>query len=380
MAEDAPYDELDVAGEEDGGRFDRRSDFDDGGNNGTETASQDVPTGDNRDAVARETRTESSDFHGNLYVGNLDHKLTSPELEDAFKPFGPLESALVQTDPKTNESRGFGFVNYVNGEDARKAIEALDNTVLSGRTITVQPAKRTKPRSPTPGKYLGRRNGREVNFPPRCRSPPPPRRDADRGRDRYPAREERPRYRDEAAPPPPRDYDYYDRRAAYDAPPPARDYDRYAPPPRDDYYRRDYYDYAPPPRDAYYDRGGYDYDRRAPPPPARRDPYDRYPDTRGPPPPAAGYRDRGAPPPRDDRYRAPPRDPLPPRRDEPRRDPGGRRADRGPPPPPRDDRGPPPPPRDDRRAPPRDDRYREPAGAPPAREYREPAGNPRRRR
>ena len=62
----------------------------------------------------------------------------------------------VIMDPHTRESRGFGFVEMANGEDADKAIEKLRGEQLHGRSLLIEKAKRKKPRTSTPGQYFGK--------------------------------------------------------------------------------------------------------------------------------------------------------------------------------------------------------------------------------
>ena len=58
-------------------------------------------------------------------------------------------------DPHTRESRGFGFVKMVSAEDADAAKDALQGEVYEGRTLSIEKARRARPRTPTPGKYFG---------------------------------------------------------------------------------------------------------------------------------------------------------------------------------------------------------------------------------
>lgn len=58
-------------------------------------------------------------------------------------------------DPHTRESRGFGFVKMVASEDADSAKDALQGEVYEGRTLSIEKARRARPRTPTPGKYFG---------------------------------------------------------------------------------------------------------------------------------------------------------------------------------------------------------------------------------
>ena len=59
-------------------------------------------------------------------------------------------------DPFTGDSRGFGFVTFSNESCALKAIEILNGTEVKGRRLTVEVAKRNRPRKKTPGMYLGK--------------------------------------------------------------------------------------------------------------------------------------------------------------------------------------------------------------------------------
>ncbi|MEI6055899.1 MAG: RNA-binding protein [Lentisphaerota bacterium] len=84
-----------------------------------------------------------------LYVGNLSYTVTGDSLNKMFSVFGTVESAKVITDRETGSSKGFGFVDMTNAEDAQKAIKTLDGTETDGRKIVVNLAKpkEDKPRS-----------------------------------------------------------------------------------------------------------------------------------------------------------------------------------------------------------------------------------------
>ena len=77
----------------------------------------------------------------NIYVGNLSFDATDASLQEAFAAFGAVDKANVVTDRMTGRSRGFGFVEMGNDEEATAAIEGLNGTDLAGRTITVNIAK-----------------------------------------------------------------------------------------------------------------------------------------------------------------------------------------------------------------------------------------------
>ena len=82
-----------------------------------------------------------------IYVGGLPYSATEQELSDLFAAHGSVQSARVITDKFTGQSRGFGFVEMSSGEEASKAISALNGTQMGGRTLTVNEAKPQEPRS-----------------------------------------------------------------------------------------------------------------------------------------------------------------------------------------------------------------------------------------
>jgi len=94
-----------------------------------------------------------------IYVGGLPYSATEQELNSLFAAHGNVESARVITDKFTGQSRGFGFVEMASGEDASKAISALNGTQMGGRTLTVNEAKPQEPRSGGGGGDRGGRGG-----------------------------------------------------------------------------------------------------------------------------------------------------------------------------------------------------------------------------
>lgn len=76
-----------------------------------------------------------------LFIGNLDYTVTSDDLRDAFSKFGNVIDAVVITDRETRRSRGFGFVEFATPEEAKKAMEAMNQQELKGRKINVNEAK-----------------------------------------------------------------------------------------------------------------------------------------------------------------------------------------------------------------------------------------------
>ena len=77
-----------------------------------------------------------------IYVGNLPWSATEAELSDMFAKFGSVESATIVTDRDTGRSRGFGFVEMAEADDADKAIQAVDGTDMGGRALRVNEAQR----------------------------------------------------------------------------------------------------------------------------------------------------------------------------------------------------------------------------------------------
>jgi len=77
----------------------------------------------------------------NIYVGNLSFDETDETLEATFSNHGEITSARVITDRYTGRSRGFGFVEMPNQDEALAAIAAKNGTDLNGRALTVNEAK-----------------------------------------------------------------------------------------------------------------------------------------------------------------------------------------------------------------------------------------------
>ena len=81
-----------------------------------------------------------------LYVGNLSFDITDQDLEQAFSECGEIVSATVIVDRYTDRSKGFGFVEFAQEEDAQKARETMNGRTLSGREIRVDEARAPKSR------------------------------------------------------------------------------------------------------------------------------------------------------------------------------------------------------------------------------------------
>jgi RNA recognition motif-containing protein len=76
-----------------------------------------------------------------LFVGSLSWNTDDHGLRQAFSPHGEITEATVIADRDSGRSRGFGFVTFADDESANKAIAALNQTELDGRTIKVDVAQ-----------------------------------------------------------------------------------------------------------------------------------------------------------------------------------------------------------------------------------------------
>lgn len=92
----------------------------------------------------------------NLYVGNLPYTTTDEDLREAFSAFGTVSSASVIMDRETGRSRGFGFVEMPEDEEARAALQGLAGQDFQGRPLTVNEAR---PRAERGGGGGGGRGG-----------------------------------------------------------------------------------------------------------------------------------------------------------------------------------------------------------------------------
>ena len=90
-----------------------------------------------------------------LYVGNLSYSVTDGDLQRMFSTHGQIQSAQVIMDRETGRSKGFGFVEMSDDNEARAAIEALNGKDEGGRALTVNEAKPRESRSGGGGGYGG---------------------------------------------------------------------------------------------------------------------------------------------------------------------------------------------------------------------------------
>lgn len=77
----------------------------------------------------------------NIFVGNLSYKMTSEGLTVLFSPHGQVSSARIINDKMSGRSKGFGFVEMPDNEEALKAIAAIHETEVMGRKIIASEAR-----------------------------------------------------------------------------------------------------------------------------------------------------------------------------------------------------------------------------------------------
>lgn len=81
-----------------------------------------------------------------LFVGSLAYSVRDDELAEFFASAGTVVSAKVIMDRETNRSKGFGFVEMSSDEEAKAAVEQLNNKELGGRPVVVSEARPQQPR------------------------------------------------------------------------------------------------------------------------------------------------------------------------------------------------------------------------------------------
>ncbi|KAM5572407.1 serine/arginine-rich splicing factor SR45a-like [Rosa sericea] len=168
-----------------------------------------------RRSGSRSPSVDATNPGNNLYVTGLSTRVTSADVEKFFNKEGKVLECHLVTDPRSRESRGFAFVTMETVEDAERCIKYLNRSVLEGRLVTVEKAKRKRGRTPTPGRYQGLRDKRDAGRDRGDRDYGD--RDRDRDRDRRRSRSYSPRRRKDREPP------SRDNRRGRSRSPPARD-------------------------------------------------------------------------------------------------------------------------------------------------------------
>jgi RNA recognition motif-containing protein len=83
----------------------------------------------------------------NIFVGSLPFSLEEAKLKELFEEFGEVTSVKIISDKYSGRSKGFGFVEMSDDEQAKKAIEGLNGSEVDGRSIVVNEAEERKPDS-----------------------------------------------------------------------------------------------------------------------------------------------------------------------------------------------------------------------------------------
>ncbi|KAL9244063.1 hypothetical protein vseg_017875 [Gypsophila vaccaria] len=122
-----------------------------------------------RSRSANRGREDISNPGNTLFVTGLSARVTERDLKDHFGKEGKVSSVFLVVEPRTRISRGFAFVTMDTLEDADRCVKYLNQSVLEGRYITVEKSKRKRPRTPTPGHYLGLAKSREPVYRGRYR-------------------------------------------------------------------------------------------------------------------------------------------------------------------------------------------------------------------
>ena len=76
-----------------------------------------------------------------IYVGSLPESIDEAQLRELFAPYGPVDDIHVITDRRTGQTKGFAFVEMTNESDAQQAIQQLNGSEMSGRTLVVNESK-----------------------------------------------------------------------------------------------------------------------------------------------------------------------------------------------------------------------------------------------
>ncbi len=76
----------------------------------------------------------------NIFISNISFKVREQSLNELFSQYGEVTSVRIIKDKETRRSKGYGFVEMANDQEANAAIAALNETELDGRTIVVKPA------------------------------------------------------------------------------------------------------------------------------------------------------------------------------------------------------------------------------------------------
>ncbi|MDD4514904.1 RNA-binding protein [Massilibacteroides sp.] len=77
----------------------------------------------------------------NIYIGNLNYRVREEDLKQVMEEYGVVDSVKIIKDRETGRSKGFAFVEMANDDDAKKAIEELNEAEYEGRQMVVKEAR-----------------------------------------------------------------------------------------------------------------------------------------------------------------------------------------------------------------------------------------------
>ncbi|HKK10815.1 MAG TPA: RNA-binding protein [Bacteroidales bacterium] len=77
----------------------------------------------------------------NIYVGNLHYEIDEDQLKEIFEEYGEVSSSKIIMDRETGRSKGFGFIEMPNDEEANNAMGELNDAELKGRNMRVNEAR-----------------------------------------------------------------------------------------------------------------------------------------------------------------------------------------------------------------------------------------------
>jgi RNA recognition motif-containing protein len=80
-------------------------------------------------------------MNNKIYVGNLNYNTSEDDLRNTFSEYGTIESVNIITDRFSGQSKGFGFIEMGDADEAKRAIDAMDQQELGGRSLKVNEAK-----------------------------------------------------------------------------------------------------------------------------------------------------------------------------------------------------------------------------------------------
>ncbi|KAF2399708.1 RNA-binding domain-containing protein [Trichodelitschia bisporula] len=132
-------------------RRDRRDDSDMRQRSASPSRSHQDHRGGNRGDLEEGAENPGS----NLFVTGIASRVSEQELSGLFEKHGEVQNCHIMRDPHSGDSRGFGFVKYALVEQADACIAELHGQNYEGRTLSIEKARRNRPRTPTPGKYHG---------------------------------------------------------------------------------------------------------------------------------------------------------------------------------------------------------------------------------